>query len=108
MTDEDALFQLFDDPSSETIAQPSVPQPIAAWQISQIRAALDSLGTTDMSERREQVEAVVGRPVAALGELMYDDVRPLLEGLHARRAASGASTTSAWDERDEETWIDRL
>ncbi|MEU4450207.1 hypothetical protein AB0F44_02700 [Nocardioides sp. NPDC023903] len=104
MTDDDMLFQLGDEPE----AQAAAAQPAAAWQIEQLRTALDTLGMTEMSERQRVVEELVGHPITALKELTYDEVRPLLEGLHARKAASPTSSTSAWDDRDEDTWIDRL
>ncbi|MFI5623463.1 hypothetical protein ACIA03_08365 [Nocardioides sp. NPDC051685] len=105
MTD-DALFAL-NDSAPEPVAPPA-PQAIADWQVKQLRAALDALGTSEMTDRQRIVEEIVGRPVAALKELRYDDVRPLLEGLHARKSATSTTAGSAWDDRDEDTWIDRL
>lgn len=104
VTDDDMLFKFGDEPE----AQPAAEQRVAAWQIEQVRSALDTLGATKMSERQGIVEEIVGHPITALRELTYDEVRPLLEGLHARKAASPTSSSSAWDERDEDTWIDRL
>lgn len=80
---------------------------IARWQIDQLRSALDGLGVASMAERQKVVEEIVGRPVAALSELSHEDVRPLLEGIHARKPKA-ESAGSAWDQRDEDTWIDRL
>ena len=92
----------------EPVVPPAVTQPVAAWQIGQLRTALDNLGVTGMFERQKVVEELVGHPIVALKDLTFDEVRPLLEGLHARKAASPTSSRSAWDERDEDTWIDRL
>ncbi|WP_406032200.1 hypothetical protein OG801_27310 [Nocardioides sp. NBC_00163] len=104
MTDDDMLFRFGDEPEE----QPAAVQPAAAWQIEQLRTALDNLGVTEMSERQMVVEEIIGHSITALKDLTYDKVRPLLEGLHARKAASPSSSSSAWDERDEDTWIDRL
>ncbi|MEU0312297.1 hypothetical protein [Nocardioides sp. NPDC006273] len=106
MNQEDALFGLGQEepePSPE-----AVPSPAQPWQIDQLRNALDATGVTEMGERQALIEELVGRPVAALRELHFADVRPVLEVLHARRATDATPTGSAWDQRDEDTWIDRI
>ncbi len=60
-----------------------------------------------MEDRQRLVAELVGRPVASLRELTGPEARALLEKLAARRAAP-TSQGSSWDERDEETWIDRI
>lgn len=104
---EDALFGFGQDEpaSSPEAAQP----PVQSWQIDQLRNALDAAGVTEMRDRQELVEELVDRPVASLRELRFADVRPVLEALHARRSATHAIPKgSAWDQRDEDTWIDRI
>ena len=100
---------LFGDPRP----QPQLPTPLAgetlpAWQIDRLRKDLDALGLVTMEERKALIEELVGRSVASLRDLTFVEARTIGEKLSARRATTEASTGSAWDERDEETWIDRL
>ncbi|MFE6507638.1 hypothetical protein ACFVDI_05745 [Nocardioides sp. NPDC057767] len=106
MTHDDALFG-FDEEEPEAPAA-AAPAPVQAWQIDQLRTALDASGTSGMDERQALIENLVGRPVAALRELHFADVRALLEALHARRVTDETETGSVWDQRDEDTWIDRI
>ncbi|MFJ9390264.1 hypothetical protein ACIRON_15670 [Nocardioides sp. NPDC101246] len=106
MSDESALFDFADEPSTDPV--PAALAPIRTWQVDQLRQALDATNATSMEERQALVEEHVGRPVGALRELHYDDVRPLLEALHKRKVATVDTAGSAWDHRDEDTWIDKL
>lgn len=106
MSDESALFDFAEESSVDPV--PAAPAPITTWQIDQLRQALDATNTTSMEERQSLIEELVGRQVGALRELHFDDVGPLLEALHKRKVATGAAAGSAWDHRDEDTWIDKL
>lgn len=106
VSEDDALFGLADDIPASTPEES--PAPIQTWQIDQIRNALDVTGITAMTERQTLIEEIVGRPVAALRELHFADVRRLLEELHTRKAPTVASTDSVWDQREGDTWIDRI
>lgn len=104
---DDALFDL--GLTEAPTPEPSGPAPIREDQIAEIRAAFEAAGITDQNERRELVESCVQRPATSLRELRATDVRFILERLSARAAAHGAATTgSTWDQRDSDTWIDRL
>lgn len=99
---------LFADP------RPSQQQPraverdeIAGWQVSALRTALDEAGAVTMKQRRELVEELAGRPVAALRDLSIIEARAVSEGLAARKK-SRDGTRDAWADRDGDTWIDRL
>jgi hypothetical protein len=48
-----------------------------------------------------------GRPVASLRELSGAGILRILSKLGEQPPADG-TTGSAWDQRDEDTWIDRL
>lgn len=80
---------------------------LADWQITQLRESLAKSGAQSMAERQRLVEEIVGRPVPALRELTIPEARKLLESLAARRQ-SAAGAGSSWDDRDGDTWIDRL
>lgn len=104
---DDALFDL--GPTEAPTPEPSGLAPIRDDQIAEIRAAFEAAGITDQNERRELVESCVQRPATSLRELRATDARFVLERLVARAAARGSTATgSAWDQRDGDTWIDRL
>lgn len=98
-----------DDPNPKPAPQPTPPPRIAAWQVEQLRGALAARGLEDMAQRQHLVEQLVGRSVPALRDLSWAEARTLHEQL-AKRAPSPKSNgpSSSWDERDEDTWIDRL
>ena len=81
--------------------------PIADWLVKNIRTALASRGLTTMAERQQAVEAVVERPVESLRSLTRAEALRVLSSLAATPAPQ-EGRTSAWDDRDEDTWIDRL
>lgn len=86
-------------------------QPAPNWQIDMIRRALDAQQLQGMEERRATVEAILGRSVNSLRELTADEVRSLLHALaESSRGTSGspAAASSSWDDREHDTWIDRL
>lgn len=104
---DDALFDLGS--TEDPIPEPPRPAPIREDQIAEIRAAFEAAGITDQDERRELIESCVQRSVTSLRELRATDARFILERLAARSASRGGTDTgSAWDQREGDTWIDRL
>jgi hypothetical protein len=97
-----------DDASPEEPVQP-VPgeAPIADWLVNDIRTALTTRGLTAMAERQQAIEAIVGRPVESLRSVTRAEALRVLLSLASATAPQG-SRTSAWDDRDEDTWMDRL
>ncbi len=91
--------------NAQTAPEP-VPEFAAAWQVNLLRKALDSRGLTDMAERQRAIENVVGRSVESLRMLTQVEALEVLDRF--ADTASKDRRGSAWDERDEETWIDRL
>lgn len=59
-----------------------------------------------MSDRRALIEEAAGRPVESLRALTHDEGLRVLAKLGDD--APVRRVGSAWDERDEDTWIDRL
>ena len=101
-------LSLFGDDQPEEPAQPvQTEESIADWLIDALREALTARGLTTMSERQQAIEAIVGRPVESLRSLTRAEAMRVLSGLTPEQAPHGGST-SAWDDRDEDTWIDRL
>jgi hypothetical protein len=94
-------------PSPTTI--PADQRKIADWQVEQLRLALDACGLEDMTERQHLMESLVGRPVPSLRDVRASEVRVLLEELKLKAApAKARSRGSSWDNREGDTWIDRL
>ncbi len=60
-----------------------------------------------MVERQEAIEAIVKRPAETLRSLTRAEALQVLSSL-ACVASPQTSGGSAWDDRDEDTWIDRL
>ncbi|MGR7026341.1 hypothetical protein [Geodermatophilus sp. URMC 62] len=106
MSGELSLFG--DDASPHEPTQPVATEAtIADWLVNDIRTALTSRGLTTMAERQEAIEAVVERPVESLRSLTRAEALRVLSSL-ASATAPQTSGGSAWDDRDEDTWIDRL
>lgn len=95
----------------EPPAEPVQPRPaqavIADWLLNDIRTALTARGLNTMTERQQAVEAAVARPVESLRSLTRAEALRVLTVLGSE-AASQTGKTSSWDNRDEDTWIDRL
>lgn len=75
-----------------------------------IRPAFDDAGITSMDERRELIQTCTVRPIVNMNirELYIRDVRPVLKRIEDWKNCTGPSTGSSWDNREEETWIDKL
>ncbi|MDR6794790.1 DNA polymerase-3 subunit epsilon [Pseudarthrobacter oxydans] len=104
----DEAFSLFeiDDPAPS----PNVlaPLPIKAEQIQAIRDAFGRAGVASQDERKALIEAVVLREVAGLRDLLAVDVQRILQRIEGRHSTKPRSTGSAWDNREGDTWIDKL
>lgn len=97
-----------DDDPEEPVHPVQRVEPLASdWQIDLLRKALDARGLTTMAERQQAVEAAAGRAVESLRGLTHEEALRVLSRL-GQAPASKPRAASAWDERDEDTWIDRL
>jgi DNA polymerase-3 subunit epsilon len=108
-------MSVYDEPSflfeiDESTSSPNVltPLPIKPEQIDEIRDAFDKAGVASQDERRALVESVVVREVASLRELRAIEARRILQLITGLRSRNPAATGSAWDNREEDTWIDKL
>jgi hypothetical protein len=101
-------MSLFGDESPDEPGQPVPTEvPIADWLVGDIRTALTARGLTTMAERQQAIEGIVERPVQSLRSLTRAEALRVLSSLTLTTAPQ-TSPTSAWNERDEDTWIDRL
>jgi hypothetical protein len=99
-------FELFDvpEPTPAVQAEP----PITPEQVQSLRQAFDSAGITSMEERQQIIESCTIRSVANIRELLARDVRPILDRIEQRKNSGGPASGTAWDNREEDTWIDKL
>ena len=96
-----------DDQPDEPVRPVPAEASIADWLVDAIREALTARGLVTMAERQQAIETVAGRPVESLRSLTRAEAMRALSELTPEPAPQSGST-SAWDGRDEDTWIDRL
>lgn len=77
-------------------------------QIQAIRDAFDRAGVGSQDDRKALIESVVVREVASLRELKAVEARRIIQRIEGLRSAKLTSAGSAWDQREEDTWIDKL
>lgn len=101
-------LSLFGDDEPEEHIEPAPPaQPqLASWLVDSLRKALTARGLTTMTERQEAIESLAGRPVDGLTSLSRAEAMRILAELTPQSASQTGA--SSWDDRDEDTWIDRL
>lgn len=105
MTEDLSLFGEEARDSTQGMSRP--PAPIADWQVDLLRKALDAQGLTTMADRQQAIEAAAGRSVESLRALTHDEGLQVLSRLGSQPTA-GRTERSAWDDREEDTWIDRI
>jgi len=96
-----------DEPTTpEPVAQPTAP-PISDWQVDLLRKALDARGLTSMADRQAAIETAAGREVPSLRALTQEEALGILNQF-GQEPPKRSSSGSAWDDREADTWIDRL
>ena len=90
----------------EPVAAPE-PPPVSDWQVDLLRKVLDARGLASMPERQAAIESAAGREVPSLRALTQEEALRILSQF-GQEPPARSSTGSAWDDRDEDTWIDRL
>lgn len=101
------LSLLGDYESATPPVQETGPASIADWQVDLLRKALDARGLKSMAERQLDIEAAAGRSVDSLRALSHDEALRVLSQL-GQQGSAALSEKSAWDDRERDTWIDRL
>ena len=81
---------------------------ITPEQIAIIRNAFYAAGIADMAERQEVIQSCVVRKISNIRELYSRDVRQVLARIEGWGRTQAATSGSAWDNREEDTWIDKL
>lgn len=103
--DEPGLFDL---PSQQTAPTVIEDPRISPEQIASIRSAFDTAGIADMAERQEVIQSCVIRKISNIRELYSREVRQVLTRIEGWGRKAEAASGSAWDNRGEDTWIDKL
>lgn len=102
VTYEPGLFDIPTEPAPEVLRE----LPIRPEQVQQIREAFDRAGITEQEDRKLLINSVIIRDVASLRELHATEVRRMLQAIEQQTKPK--PTGSAWDDREEDTWIDKL
>lgn len=105
---DDNQFSLFDLDTEEPRHTQIIEKPISAAQIVQLRQAFEAHGFSDHVTQSEIVRSCVVRRVDSFEQLLSRDVGPILRRIKERSSPRGPVSGSAWDNREEDTWIDKL
>lgn len=102
------MLSLFDDqplPDEEANA----PVMMSSSQRSTIRSLFETLEVRTAREQFDSIEEVTGTRIKSVGELDAATAQRVIARLQSRVQNQGrVQTGNAWDDRAEETWIDRL
>lgn len=102
----DSTFEIFAQPDQAPNILTDVP--IRDAQVQQIRDAFAAAGVDSMDERRAIIESCTVRKVTSIRELLAKDVPKILRRIEERSLPAKPNSGSAWDNREEDTWIDKL
>lgn len=105
MTNQDNL-PLFDALPAPSVRSSVAPSPISDDQVEAIRAAFSSAGKNSMEERRQFIEGCLMRSIENIRALTASEARRVVKSLS--RPVAKSTGGSAWDDREEDTWIDKL
>lgn len=102
--------QLFDlSPNGESVPETRTSEPpITESQVQRLRDAFAAAGINSMDERQSLIESCTVHSVTSIRELRARDVRPILKRIEAHAKGPRPTSGSAWDNREEDTWIDKL
>ncbi|WP_144832551.1 hypothetical protein [Microbacterium sp. BH-3-3-3] len=105
MSDQPSLFD-FEEP--EQPVEPTT-YPMTPDQRVVIGGHFRTLGIVDAPTQFEVVAELIGVRISRVQDLTARQAVTLIGRLESRVAAGGRSATgSSWDQRDHDTWIDRL
>jgi hypothetical protein len=102
------LLSLFNDHGSHS-SDGAALDTISAAQRSAIRSAFARLGILDARSQFAVVEELTGQRITSVGDLKARHAQTLIYGLEGRVAnAVRKNTGNSWDDREQDTWIDKL
>lgn len=83
-------------------------KPISKDQVSKILEAFERAGIMGEPARKEIIASCVVRPVASFDDLLAKDFQRIMKRIEERGNPKPQRVGSAWDTREEDTWIDKL
>ena len=82
---------------------------ITTDQRSRIRSLFGQLGISSAQEQFAIVREITGQAISRVDQLTRDNAQVLIYSLPSLiRSSTAAKTGNAWDDREGDTWIDRL
>lgn len=84
--------------------------PITFEQVQEIQGAFAKAGIAGASEQRRIVQSCTIRRIVKLDDLLSKEVRPILKRIadYQQGRLEPQPQGSAWDNREVDTWIDKL
>lgn len=103
----DQLFSFGEDSASATHPLPVIM--MSEVQRATIRELFAQLGVGDAKSQFTIVGELTGTEIRSVNDMTATTAARLIDRLQSRIASAGqARTGNAWDDREEDTWIDRL
>lgn len=103
------LLSVFDDKDDHAEPTSARPLPMTDGQRSEIRELFTRLDVSTAALQFEVTAELTGTRISSVGELDAATAHRLIGALKRRVVSSGRVITgNSWDDREEDTWIDRL
>lgn len=103
------LLSVFDDKGDDTEPTSVRPLPMTDSQRSEIRDLFARLDVATAALQFEATAELTGVRINSVGELDAATAHRLIGALKRRVVSSGrVASGNSWDDREEDTWIDRL
>lgn len=106
ISDQQGLFDALETPTS--VPQRIEDVTISEQQVELLRQAFGKAEIDEMSERQKIIQSCTNRPIANIRQLYTREVGAVLRRIASAGSADAVMTGSAWDNREEDTWIDKL
>lgn len=103
------LLSVFDDEDDDTEPTSARPLPMTEGQRSEIRGLFARLDVSTAALQLDATAELTGVRISSVGELDAATAHRLIGALKRRVVSSGRVISgNSWDDREEDTWIDRL
>lgn len=104
-----STLSIFDEPTEPQREVTDPPKQMYQSQRTEIRQLFGELGVTGAREQFTLVEETIGVRLNSVADLSAADAQRLIPRLQSRvQASARRNTGNSWDDRDEDTWIDKL
>jgi hypothetical protein len=105
----DELFPLFEPEDTTKPESAPLDRQMSGSQRDALKTAFAALGILDARGQFAIVEELTGKRITSVKELQERDAQTLIHRLAAKVNAIGRRNTgNTWDDREEDTWIDKL